>query len=1368
MATNDDKNVKKSSKVLNQAIEESKQNLSEVVKIAQEFSSQACAAFEIASSCIEKFNEKIKESAELLESLNEQSKIFEAMQANLDKVGDNAKKSSSAIDKLADAIKKQGKIQEEAAKAAGFKKGGDGKNNIYEQLNKSSKSAAAGMAIFAGAMKGLKSVFNVLKFSISGLIDVISSGVGMIVTMAQTAFNFAMSLYEGLFDRAKQMMQGTVEYMRAIEEVREKFGNVSTGIGKAVVDMGTQIMAGGAAGLSGFQLFEDRADALRKMTELAEAGGAAFELLVDQFRGKNLNDIYAFKEGLGLTNEQLAGMTQAAIVAGRPIKGMLMEVQKYARGLTNEFGGSAKAFKSISRDIIKARMDVRHFANVATKDLAAAAMYARKLGVELEKIVGVMDAFETFDSAAENVSKLSQAFGVNLDVMELMSAKTPTDQIDMIKKSFAAAGKSVESMNRQELKYLATTLNLDEATTQQLLSTKNQGASMDKLKNSTKSMEHQMLSTAESLKDVMGEIKKVVRDLADITSKGFFGTFFEGFTEGVGRSGPFRQMLMSMAQAMHHVYQAGIRLGRAFVEYFPGVHKMLTGIARIMPNIGDLFDRYGKTISDFFKNLKDGKVSITGLFDALWGDTKKFFKDAGPDGQMFAEGVGEFFSTIREIFKAALIMLLDKASTMIADGLNMLADMMEGKDQISIGGVDVSGMVDGAKEKLTPMYATIVNAFKKIKPQLVRIWDQVVKKMRDGFDQFLDYLGEKWQNFDLIGFIASNPKAAFMLALLGISKFPGATNAIVTIGSTLVRAISVAAPAISSALSTAGTSLMSTLRTGLSNAGTSLIPTLRTGLSTAGTSLISILRTGLMATGPVGLAIAAAAAVIAGAFYAGSKSMMSAAEKISEREKFKNIEKEYEERKKTDPEGAREFIRGEREKYEKALEKSRSGVGEAVRSVFAGGMESEEQQDLQARIARMGELADEALSDPLKTAGENALEKSKYQLNEYLEILKKQVLHAGKIDLAGTFGINQEGEEGLKQTQALIKDLYKTHLDNLYGETEGQREQSKRAGDQLKDLVKAFGATETQLGSAADQVIDRISGALKVADDARQLMKKEKAEGKSSEQLAAAAAAKKAEEDRKKMSEETIGEMGLTTADNVEERIKKIEEIGAKIYGTKEKFDEAMTKIRSALHEMDFNIFGSPEDRDKFANVKSTIDPVIATFSDVEKSLNGLSLDGILKSVNSLNEDVIGVVQGINEIPQNILKVQTKNIENASKTLVKSLNKLHSDVAGILAKENANVKVTLTKMTDFLGAKGSFTINTTPLNVNLRVGVVMKTDVVEKMIFSQEKSITLEGLDTVYKEAFKLSGKEGDAKKMAYDKSDNAVKFRNPDGTYAE
>jgi hypothetical protein len=695
--------------VLSKLAEKQKEAMEALRREMEEFSNQASKSFELAAAAAEIFGTKLKDAS------------------------DRSDTSSQSLESLTASLKKLGKAQDDAAKSAGFKKGPggqDGQRSVYNQISKSSKDAKTGTLALAASIQYLGKALKAVTSIAGGLFEVFKSAISWITDSIMAVWDFFSGIYEGLFDMAKDQMQYLYDQQRAAEEIRENFGDITKSTGKAVLDFGKSLASASIAGLGAMQVFENAAEAIRFANEVASASPAAFDKLQDQFRGQRGNNVVAFAKGLGIATQELGQLMGVAISTGRTMEGLGTEITKYSKGLASRFGVDSKL---ISKSMTKAMLDVKHFANATVKEIGQAAVYAHKLGLELDKITGIMDAFDTFDTAAENVSKLSQAFGVNIDVMELISAKTPAEALNKVKQAFNAAGKSADQMNRQELKLLATTLNMDEATIKQALSAQNQGESLENIKDAGNSVEKQMMSTGEALKEVSQDIKRVVREL-QITSKGFFSTFLDGFYEGIATSSEMRKVLGNMAQAIQAVFAAGRELGRAFVTAFPGVKKMLDALAQFFnpADIGSLFGGFTDAFKKFFKDLDAGTGDVKTLFQNLWKKITDFFDKKGTAGSQFLQGLTEFWHAVRQIIATSILGLGD----LIADAFNGMADAIEKKD-VDLG---IGSTIKKASKEMSPIGNALLEAFKKVKGPIGRV-------LKDLWDEATDYIGERLEYF---------------------------------------------------------------------------------------------------------------------------------------------------------------------------------------------------------------------------------------------------------------------------------------------------------------------------------------------------------------------------------------------------------------------------------------------------------------------------------------------------------------------------------------------------------------------------------------------------------------------------------------------
>jgi len=389
---------------------------------------------------------------------------------------------------------------------------------FVEVIKKTPTHVLATAAALKGLYQGFRNVTAVSK-SVLGffgtLVDSLFS-----VTTAILAIPF--KILTGLINLAGKGGGGANELAQAMEALRKEFGAFSSTTPKTILNMSTHLKGFSDTGLSAWRVFGFLWTRIKDFTELAKEMGATFVVLSKEFYD-NGGALLAYQKGLGISNEGMKAVSQRAISMGDKLGGTLKEMTKYSLDMAKAFGLDAKV---ISRDMSKAMADVKHFTGATIKQMAEAAIYSKKLGIELEKIVGILDAFETFDTAAENAAKLSQAFGVQVDAFKMMEAQSPAEQIDMLRKSFASAGVDASTFNRQQLKLLATTTGLDEATARQAFSMKNQGASLDMVKKKSAETEKKTLTQAEAMHKLANAIERIV-----LSGGGEMGGFWDQFVK---------------------------------------------------------------------------------------------------------------------------------------------------------------------------------------------------------------------------------------------------------------------------------------------------------------------------------------------------------------------------------------------------------------------------------------------------------------------------------------------------------------------------------------------------------------------------------------------------------------------------------------------------------------------------------------------------------------------------------------------------------------------------------------------------------------------------------------------------------------------
>ena len=406
-----------------------------------------------------------------------------------------------------------------------------------------------------------------------------------------------------------------------------------------------------------------------------------------------------YQRGLGLTDEQMGAIALTAKSTGVKMGKVLNDMSKQALALGKAFDIDAKV---ISKDMAKATADVAHFGNMSQKQIGAAVVYARKLGLELDKVTGVLDSFTTFDDAAEKVSTLNQVFGTHLDAMKLVNAQDPTEVISHLREEFAKAGVAGEKLTRAQRAIIKQNTGLDDSQIALALSSKNQAVSLNKVQEQANKAERATLTQTAAMQKLADAMERTLK-AAEFKEGGFFSHFFQGFSDGLQRTKEFRTLMMNIGRSLMQVYRAGVQLGQAFVEYFPGVKDFAGALADLFSP--GKFSKLANGVKDvfiqFFKDLNDpsGKASFSSLMDKLKEKFFDFFnKEKGP-GSKLLESFGKIMEAIKTILAGAIQWVMEK----MAEFVRGIVDFLKNPD-------DIAGAAGNAKNAAEQYLRPITNS----------------------------------------------------------------------------------------------------------------------------------------------------------------------------------------------------------------------------------------------------------------------------------------------------------------------------------------------------------------------------------------------------------------------------------------------------------------------------------------------------------------------------------------------------------------------------------------------------------------------------------------------------------------------------------
>ena len=532
------------------------------------------------------------------------------------------------------------------------------------------KAAWAGAA--AGAISALgttiNTVFKAGKIAVEAFIDVMKK-------VGTAAFNIGKSLLMLPWNMFKSLVsaaanaQGSTELLDRIEDIRKEWGSFSNAMSADVLKastLGINLKQGAVAqmqfyketlapGRSMMRVWQSLPEMMKDITKTLSSLGPTINLVMNQFSNpQTFRSIVAMKKGLGLADDEFKALAEHTMANGKKIEDSMYEIGNLSLQLGDKFGLSSK---KISSDVGKMMKDLGNFGNLTEKQMTAAATQFNRLGVEISKVTGMMDKFDQFEEAADASSKLSQAFGLQVDSMELMRAEDPAERQQMLADAMNRAGVSTDGMRKQSLKLLATTMGLDAATTKTMFSSANLGKSYNEVKNAADEASQKQLSQEEVLKRLADAIEKVNRT-GNQLKDGFFKTFLDGIEKGIMRTPSYINMMTNLRRGLYATLHEGLKTGESITKTL-GLDDMFNAIGNHFSkeNMTKFFGKNGmRGAIEIIFNPKSSKEAIDqafndiinaftnqkdGLMSKIYPQLQKLGDIFGKIGQLIITKIGE-------------------------------------------------------------------------------------------------------------------------------------------------------------------------------------------------------------------------------------------------------------------------------------------------------------------------------------------------------------------------------------------------------------------------------------------------------------------------------------------------------------------------------------------------------------------------------------------------------------------------------------------------------------------------------------------------------------------------------------------------------
>ena len=598
------------------------------LKIAQ----QLLSAMSQISVQLESQTKSYRSQADLVESLCKAQECFGKIDSNkikdisdgLKKAQENTKSfSDELVNSEAEAEKLRGKTAELAAEAR--------------------------KVVIADEFKaGLQSGLNLTKALFGSLMRIGSTGLSGIVGIGKALLSIPGSILNFFQSNAGG---GTDPWREALEELRDKFGSLQVGTSKAVLGMMHNVNQFNDSGLRLGRVFgygrAGAAAAMKEFMKIAEEMGPMGMRFLNATASIS-GQLLVLTKSTGLTGDALRTLQISADNGGESVA---TAVQKMSVELVRAQRTFNISVKEMGKDLEVMMKDVGTFGIMSRDTMIKTSVYARKLGLSMEALKKVMDKTLNFEDTANMAGGLAEAFNMNIDAMKMMKAQTPAEKLDQLREAFFRTGKNIDQMSIAERKHLSNLTGLSEEETRIAFAQKNRALSGAAVDAQMKKSQKTQITQEQAMHELADSIKRLTQSGSGMKG-GFFDTFFKGFETGILRSREFRKVSREIQRDMVIVKQAGISVGRMFVQYFPGIKQVLDALGDMFApaKFRRMMDSVRWIFLKFFTDLqRDPKAGVQSFMKNMKKAFFSFFDSSSGAGRSFLDGMKKFWKAFGAI-----------------------------------------------------------------------------------------------------------------------------------------------------------------------------------------------------------------------------------------------------------------------------------------------------------------------------------------------------------------------------------------------------------------------------------------------------------------------------------------------------------------------------------------------------------------------------------------------------------------------------------------------------------------------------------------------------------------------------------------------
>ena len=324
----------------------------------------------------------------------------------------------------------------------------------------------------------------------------------------------------------------------------------------------------------------------------------------------------------------------------------------------------------ITEGFAGATTQLSKFGNEGMKAFKGVAIQSKLTGMEIPKILALVEKFDTFEGAAEQAGMLNAALGGNfVNAMDLMMEEDPAARFDMIRDAISQTGLSFNEMSYQQRLFYTEALKLGDVSELALVMsgrTDLLGDSMNQTEEDFQKAAEEALEYAtaqEQLKALLVTLVPVIDSLV----KGLRGIF-----EWMGKNSEAMKILVPAILGVMLVLKAltiftaifGVASAAAWAPWIAGIAVLVAVGTAIGTVMGSMTKRSSDSFDDVFgrpallaKNMQNTTKAIGGTIGSMRDLGAEILRTNmamnKPGSPSFSENVGENIPTGIEKIRTA-------------------------------------------------------------------------------------------------------------------------------------------------------------------------------------------------------------------------------------------------------------------------------------------------------------------------------------------------------------------------------------------------------------------------------------------------------------------------------------------------------------------------------------------------------------------------------------------------------------------------------------------------------------------------------------------------------------------------------------------